>query len=318
MPPSPGDGRARILVILGPTAVGKTGLALSLAERVNGEIVSADSAQVYRHMDIGTDKPVPDVLARVRHHLVDVCDPDEPFSVADFQRLAVRAVEDITARGRLPMVVGGTGLYIRALTSGFRFALPGDPSLRRQLALVAEEKGPQYLHDQLRACDPRTAAEVHPANIRRVIRALEVYLRTGIPISSWKEEGGVAPFTAKKVGLTRRREELYRRIEARVEDQLRRGLVDEARRLLVRGYSPDLPAMQALGYKEVVPFVEGRVSYEEMVAQLKRNTRRYAKRQWTWFKREPDVTWFDLSEQPLAAVEQAVIGLLGDAGWTSV
>lgn len=313
-----GEVPARVLVILGPTAVGKTGLALALAGRLDGEVISADSAQVYRQMDIGTDKPAPAVLARVPHHLIDVCEPDEPFSVAEFQRLATAAVADITGRGRLPLLVGGTGLYIRALTSGFRFSLPGDPALRRQLALEAEKMGPQHLHDRLRACDPRTAAAVHPANVRRVIRAIEVYLRTGTPVSAWKETAGVPPFTFIKVGLTRRREELYGRIEARVEDQLRRGLVEEVRRLLDRGYSPALPAMQALGYKEVVPFIAGRVSYEEMVDELKRNTRRYAKRQWTWFRREPDVVWFDLSEKPLAAVEDAVVGLVAEAGWLSV
>lgn len=314
-----------LLVILGPTAVGKSRLALALARRLGGEIVSADSAQVYRHLDIGTDKPSAEERAAVPHHLVDVVDPDEPFSVWDFQRLARAAIADIGARGRLPLLVGGTGLYIRAvIRRGYAFPpAPPDPGLRAALAARVEREGWEALHRALRQADPEAAARIDPRNVRRVIRALEVYLSTGVPFSRWVGGGARSPdaaegpplYDALLVGLTREREDLYRRIEERVEAQLRRGLVEEVRRLLARGYDPGLQSFQALGYKEVIAYLAGRVPYDEMVRLLKRNTRRYAKRQWTWFRREAGVHWFDLTRQGEAEVEEAVARLVRERGW---
>lgn len=315
-----------LLVILGPTAVGKSRLALALARRLGGEIVSADSAQVYRFMDIGTDKPSPADRAAVPHHLVDVRDPDEPFSVAEYQAMARAAIDAVAARGRLPVLAGGTGLYIRAVVSG-AYAFPAaapDPALRAALTARAEAGGIDPLYRQLQAVDPVAAARIDPRNARRVIRALEVYLQTGVPFS--RRGGGAgaaaapggtagAAYDALLVGLTREREDLYARIDARVEDQLRRGLVDEVRGILARGYDPSLPALQALGYKEVIAHLRGEVPFEEMVRVLKRNTRRYAKRQWTWFRREEGVRWFNLTQEDPAAVEEEVVRLVRARGW---
>lgn len=294
--------------------MGKTRLALALARRLDGEIISADSAQVYRYMDIGTDKPDPAVRAEIPHHLVDIRDPDEGFNVADFQRLAGEAIAAIAGRGRLPIMAGGTGLYIRAVVRGYVFpAEGGDPEVRRRLEEEAASAGAEALYRRLAALDPEAARRIDPRNVRRVIRALEVLMRTGVPMSRWQAlTGGAGPYDALLIGLTRERWELYRRIDARVDDQLRRGLVDEVRALLARGYAPELPALQALGYKEVIGYLQGRLSYEEMVAVLKRNTRRYAKRQWTWFRREEGVCWFNLSERSEAEVESAVAHLAAE------
>ncbi len=308
--------RLPVVAVLGPTAVGKSRFALLLARRVGGEIVSADSAMVYRGLDVGTDKPSPEERAAVPHHLVDVADPDEPFSVADFVRLAARAVEEVLARGRLPLLVGGTGLWIRALLAGYRLPpVPPDPNLRRRLAEEAERSGPEALHARLAALDPERAAEVDPRNVRRVIRALEVCLRGGVPASSLARRRAPSPYDALKVGLTRERGELYRLIDARVERQLAAGLVEEVRGLLARGYPPDLQAFQALGYKEVIAHLRGDCSREEMVRILQRNTRRYAKRQLTWFRREPDVVWFDLSARSEDDVLAEVCSLMAERAW---
>lgn len=286
-------------------------MALALARRLDGEIVSADSAQVYRHMDIGTDKPSAAARAEIPHHLVDIRDPDQGFSVAEFQRLAGDAIRGILERRRLPIMAGGTGLYIRAVVRGYVFPEQGgDAAVRQRLEAEAAAGGAEALHRRLAALDPEAARRIDPRNVRRVIRALEVLERTGTPMTRWQAlTTGQGPYDALLIGLTRERAELYRRIEARVEDQLRRGLVDEVRALLARGYSPDLPALQALGYKEVIAYLRGGLAYEEMVAVLKRNTRRYAKRQWTWFRRERGVVWFNLSERPEAEVEDAVTAL---------
>lgn len=307
-------GKEPLLVIMGPTAVGKTRLALGLARRLSGEIISADSAQVYRYMDIGTDKPDAATLAAIPHHLVSIRDPDEEFSVADFQRLAQAAIADIAARGRIPIMAGGTGLYIRAVVRGYVFPAGGrDPDLRRRLQAEAEEAGAAALHRRLATLDPEAAARIDARNVRRVVRALEVVLRTGVPISRWQVlTAGTGPYDALLIGLTRDRDDLYRRIEARVEDQLQRGLVEEVRRLVDRGYHPGLPAMQALGYKEVAAHLTGAYPYEEMVRVLKRNTRRYAKRQWTWFRRESGVIWFNLSEEDEEAVITAICRLAAE------
>ncbi len=298
-----------VLVILGPTAVGKTALSLLLARRLGGEVISADSTQVYRGMDIGTDKPPPEVREEIPHHLVDIRRPDEGFSAAEFVRLAREAIEEVVGRGKLPIVVGGTGLYLRALTEGFTFfSAPPSPSFRRSWEEAMRREGEKALERARRLLElraPDLARRVDLQNPRRVLRALEA------AISGIKRYPDKAPplFPTVKVGLIRRREEIYRLIEERVEDQLRRGLVEEVREL-VRLY-PERPlAFSALGYKEVLAYLDGVVSYPEMVEAIKRNTRRFAKRQLTWFRKERGVIWYHLSVWPETRVAEEVENLL--------
>lgn len=293
-----------LLVILGPTATGKTALALHLAPVLDAEVVSADSAMVYRHLDIGTAKPTAAERARVPHHLVDVVDPDQQFSVAEFKALARAAIADIRARGRLPMVVGGTGLYIRALLQDYPFeqvAAPPDPELRRRLEEEARREGSAALHRRLARLDPESASRIHPNDLKRVIRALEVIHRTGQPPSRWRAGTAVDPGPCVlKLGLTCDRQLLYRRIERRTEQQIAAGFVEEVRRLLAMGYPPDAPGLQVLGYRHLVDHVLGRLPLAEAIARIQRDTRRLAKRQWTWFRRERGVRWVDVDERPAA------------------
>lgn len=281
-----------LVVVCGPTAVGKTALAVALARCLDAEIVCADSRTVYRGMDIGTAKPSAATRTAVPHHLLDVADPLETFTVAQFQRLARAAIADIRRRGKQPLLVGGTGLYIRAVVDDLRIpAVAPDPVLRARLEDVARTRGPEALHAQLQALDPVAASRIHPHNVRRVVRALEVCLATGRPISDQQRRG--EPTAAVLVGLWRARDDLYRRIEARVDEQLAAGLLEETRQLLARGVPPDAPAMQGLGYKELVGYLQGHYDYAEAVRRLKRNTRRYAKRQLTWFRKDPRIRWVD-------------------------
>jgi len=285
--------RLPLLVILGPTAVGKSAVAMEVAKRLQGEIISADSAQVYRGMDIGTDKPSPEDRAVVPHHLIDLRDPDEGFSVAEFQALVFQAATDIVARGHLPMLVGGTALYIKAVVDGYAFVpAPRDDAFRAAMWSIAREKGPEILHARLAEIDPARAATVHPRDAKRIIRALEVHHVTGKPFSEIAQsQSPSGPYDALMIGLWRERGELYRRIDARVDQQIARGLVLEVGRLLAAGYSPELPAMAALGYKEVAMAVTGRISMEEAIRILKRNTRHFARRQLVWWRREPRIRW---------------------------
>lgn len=298
-----------LVVIVGPTAVGKTAVAVELALRLNGEVVTADSMQVYRGMDIGTAKPTVAERRGVPHHLIDVVSPDETFNAARYRDLAQAAIADIHRRGRLPIVSGGTGLYIRALLEEFQLPAPGaHPEVRTRLESDAERLGRVRLHERLAAVDPPTAARLHPNDVRRVVRALEVYEVTGIPLSEHLAAARerLPRYFTVSVGLTRPREELYRRIEERVDQQLASGLVDEVRSLLAR-YTLNQTARQALGYKEIIAYLEGETTLAEAVERLKRETRRYAKRQYTWFRRDPHIVWFDLSEYPtLAAAVDAI------------
>ncbi|MDR7484129.1 MAG: tRNA (adenosine(37)-N6)-dimethylallyltransferase MiaA [Armatimonadota bacterium] len=299
-----------LAVLCGPTAVGKSAAAVPLAERLGAEIIAADSRTVYRGMDVGTAKPTPEQRRRVPHHLLDVADPTELFTVADFQRLANAAIAQIRDRGGLPLLVGGTGLYIRAVIDCLALPpVPPDAALRAALESEARERGPGHLHARLAALDPAAAARIHPHNVRRVIRALEVVLRTGRPISAQQRGGGPSGPMAI-VGLTMDRAALYRRIDARVEAQLAAGLVSEVRGLLERGVPATAPAMQALGYKEIVGWLTGAYGYDEAVRRLKRNTRRYAKRQYTWFGRDPRIVWVDVTDLDGAAVVARVHGIM--------
>ncbi|MBI3997488.1 MAG: tRNA (adenosine(37)-N6)-dimethylallyltransferase MiaA [Armatimonadetes bacterium] len=282
-----------LAVLCGPTAVGKTALAVDLARRLDAEIVCADSRTIYRSMEIGTAKPTHLQRSLVPHHLLDVADPEQTFTLADYQRLARRVIEEIRARGRLPLLVGGTGLYLRAVVDDLQIPhAPPDPALRAALEAEARTLGPASLHARLAEVDPVAASRIHPHNVRRVIRALEVMRLTGRPLSAQQRRGGPPGFVAM-VGLWIEREQLYRQIEARVDAQLAAGLVEETRGLLARGVPPDAPSMQALGYKEIAGWLRGAYDYEEAIRRLKRNTRRYAKRQLTWFRRDPRIRWVD-------------------------
>ncbi|MDW8099057.1 MAG: tRNA (adenosine(37)-N6)-dimethylallyltransferase MiaA [Anaerolineae bacterium] len=296
-----------LVAIIGPTAVGKTALSIELALAINGEIVSADSRQIYRYMDIGTAKPTPAERARVPHHLLDVVDPDQPMTLAEYQRLAYAAIEDIHRRGRVPLLVGGTGLYVRAVLEGLRIPeVPPDPKLRARLEAEARALGAEALHARLAALDPVAAARVDPRNVRRVIRALEVCLHAGRPISEL-QEAAPPPYRILRIGLTRPRRELYARIDARVDAMIAAGLMEEVRSLLARGYGPELPAMSGLGYRQICRYLAGEQTLEEAIREIKRKTRRFVHQQQTWFRPDdPRIHWFDLSQTPYEAIEQFV------------
>ncbi|HHL40048.1 MAG TPA: tRNA (adenosine(37)-N6)-dimethylallyltransferase MiaA [Deltaproteobacteria bacterium] len=282
------ERRPKIVVIAGPTASGKTALAVELAGLVGGEIVGADSVQVYRRLDIGTAKPTAEQRAEVRHHMIDVADPDESYDAARYAAQAGAAVEEIASRGAVPFVVGGTGLYIRALLGGLAAAPPGDRGLRERLELVAKSEGPEALHAMLGRVDPEAASRIHPNNVRRVVRALEVYSLTGTPISRLQRSHRFAAsrFDALTIVVEPERRALYQAIDDRVERMIAEGLVDEARALLEAGYSADLKALRSLGYKEVIEHLAGGAGIEETKTLIKRNTKAYARRQITWFRRE--------------------------------
>lgn len=295
-----------LLVITGPTAVGKTALTIELAKRLNGEIISADSMQVYRGMDIGTAKPALAERDGVPHHLIDIADPAEPYDVARFVSDAAAAISDIAGRGKLPIVSGGTGLYICSLIDGADFTDGArDMACRESLSAYDADT----LHAMLAACDPESAAAIHKNNRPRVIRALEYFHVTGKKISEHKAKNHPPPYQTTVLILDRPRDELYARIDARVDDMLSRGLEGEVRHLLERGVSPNANAMQGLGYKELIWYLRGRCTWSEAVCILKRNTRRYAKRQLTWWRRRSDVHWL-----PAASTIEEVLAQLNFKG----
>jgi tRNA dimethylallyltransferase len=284
-----GDGSDKkpLIVILGPTASGKTALSLKLAQQFNGEIISADSRQVYRHMNIGTDKILQEAKQGVPHYLLDIVNPDERFTVADFKMQAEALIDDIAARGKLPMLVGGTGLYIRAITENFAIP-PENPRLRAQLMKELKKNGLDALYEKLKKLDPATAAKIHPKNAPYIVRALEIFMTTGQPKNDVKK---MPKYRCLQIGLSWPREALFERIHRRIDEQIERGLVDETKKLLVLGYSKNLPSMNTLGYKEMVAHLEGIISLDEARDLLKKNTRNFAKRQMTWFKRDKEVVW---------------------------
>jgi tRNA dimethylallyltransferase len=287
-----------VLAILGPTGVGKTRLAVALAERWPIEVVSVDSRQVYRGMDIGTAKPTRAERRAVRHHLVDVAEPDDPYDAGRFARAAAAAIQDIRAHGRWPVLVGGTGLYYRALVRGLLPRPPADRALRAALLAEAQAAGAETLHRRLQALDPDAAGRLHPRDAVRVSRALEVALQSGKPAErrgagAWDAPDPARPYRVVAVGLTAPRAALYAALDARVDRMLAEGLLEEVRGLLARGFPSSLPAMQGIGYRHLAPVVETGAGREAAVALMKRDTRRYAKRQETWFAREPDLAWVE-------------------------
>lgn len=287
-----------MIILAGPTAVGKTAASIRLAKAVGGEIISADSMQVYRHMDIGSAKIRPEEMEGVPHYLVDVLEPEEDFNVVRFQQMAKAAAEEIYARGRIPIAAGGTGFYIQALLYDIDFTEnDGDSSFRRKLEKTAEEKGGEYLHALLQEADPEAALQIHPHNIKRMIRALEFHHQTGGKISEHNEteREKESPYNFAYFVLTDDRSRLYDRIDRRVDLMMEEGLLDEVRFLKERGVRRDSTAMQGLGYKELYAFLDGEYPLEEAVHIIKRDTRHFAKRQLTWFKRERDVIWADKS-----------------------
>ena len=285
-------GSAKIVAIVGPTASGKTALALDLASMIPLEVISADSMQIYRGMDVGTDKPSREDMRRVPHHLVDIKYPDEPWSVEEFQTRARAAASEIRMRGALPCVVGGTGLYVRALVRDYPLVeAPPDPDFRREMTELARRRGREAVHAMLREADPVSWRDLHPNDLKRVIRALEYFRATGKPISERRAMTGGQRFSCLMVGLLRDRQELAERIDNRVEVQFDRGFVEEVQRLLSQGYSEDLPSMQGLGYKEICQYLRGLLTLDETKSLIKRNTRRLAKRQMTWFSREEGINW---------------------------
>ena len=287
-----------VLALVGPTGSGKTRTAIRLCQALNAEIVSMDSMQVYRGMDIGTAKPTREELAAAPHHMIDVVEPDQMFTVSMYREMACEAIDDILARGRMPLLVGGTGLYLQAISYEMSLGDNGaDHALREKLHRIAGEKdGPKRLHERLQRVDPASAEKLHPNDVRRVIRALEIYETSGRAKSAQADEQRrEGPYHVLVYGLSLPREMMYARINARVDEMVRNGLLDEVKGLLDRGIEPrpEGGAMQAIGYKEIVSALRGEMTMEQAVDLIKQGSRRYAKRQWTWFRHDPRTKWFD-------------------------
>lgn len=298
-----------LIIILGPTAVGKTEIAIELAKRIDGEIISADSMQIYRYMDIGTAKPDLEERQGIPHHLLDVVYPDENFNVSIYKDLAIEKIRDIYSRGKIPILAGGTGLYVNSLIYPLNFTkVARDKEYRDSLEKEVENRGKEWLHKQLQGVDPKTASRLHPNDVRRIIRALEVYHTTGKPISRYSHQDQQKnehmnndgqnnnEYAITLIGLSIARDKLYDRINKRVDMMLENGLIDEVKWLIENGYNKDLNSMQGLGYKEIIQYLMGRRTLTESIYILKRDTRRFAKRQLTWFKRLTYVNWIDMDE----------------------
>ncbi|MCS0671566.1 tRNA (adenosine(37)-N6)-dimethylallyltransferase MiaA [Cytobacillus firmus] len=289
--------KEKLAVLIGPTAVGKTKLSILLAKRFNAEIISGDSMQIYKSMDIGTAKIKEEEMEGIPHHLIDIKNPEDPFSAAEFQELVRSKITEITSRGKLPMIVGGTGLYIQSVIYDYQFSdAPSDEEFRKTLEKHAEREGNDALFKELLAIDPESAERIHPNNVRRVVRALEIYHCTGKTMSQYQENQDQALlYDTALIGLTMDRDTLYERINLRVEIMMKEGLLEEVRALYDQGLK-DCQSIQAIGYKELYEYFNGRVSLEDAVGNLKQNSRRYAKRQLTWFRNKMNVEWFDMTD----------------------
>lgn len=288
--------KPKIIGVVGPTASGKTDYAIGLAKERGGEVVSCDSMQIYRHMDIGTAKPTSEERQEIPHHMIDIAEPEENFSVARFVKLARECIDDILERGKIPVLCGGTGLYFDSIINNLEFSeMETDEEYRQSLNALAEEKGCEFVHRMLREVDPRSADAIHPNNLKRVIRALEIYKVSGKPKSVLdREQWGEPLYEGEIFGLSRPRDVLYDRINRRVDIMMEQGLLEEVKTLLSMGISPKATSMQAIGYKELVWYLDGTLPLKEAVDKIKQESRRYAKRQITWFKRNPDIIWLEM------------------------
>lgn len=295
-----------IPILTGPTAVGKSRLSVELGLEINAEIISADSRQVYRGLDIGTAKPDRNAMERLRHHFINERSLDEPFSAGIFQSKAYARIAEILKRGHAPLVVGGSTLYLRALKHGLADIPPIPDQVRSMVRARLEETGPEALYEELLSIDPRAAAAMDATKTQRIVRALEVYAATGRTLSSYHDEQEPPPYSFRTVVLNRERKELYARIDRRVEEMMRRGLVDEVRRLAEAGYDLSVNPMRTIGYQEPMAFIRGEISHDEMIRLIKRNTRRYAKRQLTWFRRDEENIWLDAAQEAATLREQVV------------
>lgn len=289
-----------LAVIVGPTAVGKTEIAIEVAQKIGAEIISADSMQIYRHMNIGTAKPLLEQQKGVAHHMIDIINPDEEFSAADFQVQAKLHIRDIHRRRKIPLLTGGTGFYINSVCYNYTFSkAKKDDSFRKQLQSVAQKYGNDYLYKKLEKLDPKAAKKIHPNNLRRVIRALEVYEKTGKPFSYYeaKTKKQQSQYDLLIYGLTMPREELYRRIDERVLSMINNGLVAEVQKLLKMGYKKGLNSMQGLGYRQIIDYLDGKITLDEAIYLIARDTRHYAKRQYTWFLHNKNILWLDITKE---------------------
>jgi len=292
--------RKPIVVILGPTASGKTEVGSSLAREVNGEIISADSMQVYKYLNIGTAKPLRKIRQVIPHHLIDIKYPDEEFSAGEFQLRATKTIERIFKKGKLPILLGGTALYIRTITDGICPIPSRNDRIRKNLSQLAEKYGKSYLYKRLERVDKKACEKIHANNLKRIIRALEVYYLTRIPFSAWQNRKYYLPYPIIIFGLDWKRDLLYERIDRRVEWMVKEGLVREVEKLLSKGYSKKLNSLQSLGYRQVVDFLEGKYDLERMKYLIKRDTRRYAKRQLTWWRNDGRIHWIEMDERKRA------------------
>lgn len=309
-----------LLILTGPTAVGKTDLSIALAKKINGAVISADSMQVYCGMDIGSAKVTPEEMQGVKHYLIDLLDPEDEFHVVRFQEMAKEALKEIYANGQIPIIAGGTGFYIQALLYDIDFTeQEEDTALREYYAALAQEHGNEYLHEMLRRVDPASAEIIHANNVKRTIRALEYFEKTGEPISKHNEQERAkeSPYDFRYFVLTDERAHLYERIDRRVDLMLEHGLVDEVKRLQDQGCHKGMVSMQGLGYKEILSWLEGEISYEEAVYLLKRDTRHFAKRQLTWFRRERDVVWLNKPDYDYddSRILDEILNTITAGGW---
>jgi len=287
-----------IILIVGPTGVGKTDISVKIARAFHSEIINADSRQIYRYMDIGTAKPTSEHLSSVRHHLIDIVEPDEYFSAGEYRKRSEEIIQKLLNKGMMPVVVGGSGLYLKALLYGLFEGPEADPNLRKTYDTYADKFGSEALHKKLSKIDPQAAQRIHPKDRVRIIRALEVYEKTGKPISSLQgnfslQKSLYAPII---IGLQRERKELYQRIEQRVDSMMAEGFVDEVRRLLDRGYSEDLRALMGIGYGQIIHYLKGEYNIERAISLIKRDTKRYAKRQMTWFQKMENINWLTMTD----------------------
>lgn len=303
--------KKKILVIGGPTAVGKTELSIELAHRLNGEIISADSMQIYKYMDIGSAKVSIEEMRDIKHHLIDIVDPSVKFSAADYKEYGVKAIEEILEKGKIPIIVGGTGLYINSLTCNMDFTeAEKDDNYRLELESLAEEYGNEYIHDMLKEIDPISYRDIHANNRKRVIRALEVYKLSGKPFSSYNKGEDIykSDYDIYYYVLTMDREKLYDRINMRVDMMMEKGLLDECINLKKMGYTSSMQSMQGIGYKEILYYLEGDIKLQESIDMIKQGSRNYAKRQLTWFRRDPRVTFLDKDKLSDVEILEKIIG----------